>query len=106
MNSLTFSYLKPGPFGAALWFAIGKSNAAAASPNDALRNAVSAAVDREYASLDTLYKHLHTHPELSFQEKETAARMARELRQAGFEVTEGVGGFSLSGQQRRFVFQI
>jgi hippurate hydrolase len=38
-----------------------------------------------------LYRHFHAHPELSFQEKETAARLARELRAVGIEVTEGVG---------------
>ncbi len=38
-----------------------------------------------------LYKHLHSHPELSFQEVETARRFARELRATGAEVTEGVG---------------
>jgi len=42
--------------------------------------------------LVSLYCHLHAHPELSFQEKETAARMARELAEAGAEVTSGVGG--------------
>ena len=44
-----------------------------------------------------LYKHLHAHPELSFQEEKTALRVASELRAAGFDVTEGVGGFGLVG---------
>ena len=30
-----------------------------------------------------LYTHLHRHPELSYQEVETAARIAKELTQAG-----------------------
>jgi hippurate hydrolase len=42
-----------------------------------------------------LYKHFHAHPELSLQEKETAARLARELRAAGLEVTEQVGGHGI-----------
>jgi amidohydrolase len=46
----------------------------------------------EYKSLDAIYKHFHAHPELSLEEKETAARLAKELRAAGFEVTEKVGG--------------
>jgi hypothetical protein len=37
--------------------------------------------------LDALYKHLHTHPEISYQEHETAKRMAAELEKAGAEVT-------------------
>lgn len=44
-----------------------------------------------------LYKHLHAHPEISFQEKETSARIAKELRDNGFEVTENVGGYGLVG---------
>lgn len=42
--------------------------------------------------LKSLYIHFHKTPELSTLEFKTAARMAKELRQAGFEVTEGVGG--------------
>jgi amidohydrolase len=48
-------------------------------------------LDEDYPYLDALYKHLHAHPELSFQERETAARLAKEMRGLGFEVTEGVG---------------
>jgi hippurate hydrolase len=39
-----------------------------------------------------LFDHFHRNPELSLIENETAARMAAELRKAGFEVTENVGG--------------
>ncbi len=38
------------------------------------------------------YRHLHAHPELSLQETETAALVAKGLRNAGYAVTEGVGG--------------
>ena len=44
-----------------------------------------------YPQLDTLYQDLHAHPELGFAETRTAARLARELRGLGFEVTEQVG---------------
>ena len=47
------------------------------------------------AHLDPLlatYRHLHSHPELSLEEAETAALLAAELRSAGFRVTAGVGG--------------
>lgn len=42
--------------------------------------------------LGALWDHFHRNPELSRVEFKTAARMAEELRAAGFEVTEGVGG--------------
>lgn len=47
-----------------------------------------------------LCKHLHQNPELSFQEFETAKRMAAELRKAGFEVTEKMGGNNVVGVLR------
>lgn len=50
--------------------------------------------------LDALYKHLHTHPELSFQEHQTARRIADELRKAGAEVTTGVGRVGVVGLLR------
>ncbi|MCA9161523.1 MAG: amidohydrolase [Planctomycetales bacterium] len=42
--------------------------------------------------LVTLYRHFHSHPELSFHEQETARRFAEELKQVGFDVTTQVGG--------------
>ena len=39
--------------------------------------------------LFTLYKHLHQNPELSHQEKQTAARLAQELESIGLKVTTG-----------------
>ncbi len=38
------------------------------------------------------YRHLHQNPELSFQEEQTSATLAQQLREFGFEVTEQVGG--------------
>jgi len=66
----------------------------------AARQVVQARVDQEYPSLFELYKHLHSHPELSFQEKETSARLAEELRKAGCEVTTGVGKYGVVGLLR------
>lgn len=39
-----------------------------------------------------LYQHFHAHPELSFHEEETAARLAQEWKALGCDVTTGVGG--------------
>lgn len=54
-------------------------------------------IDAELPSLLDLYKYLHAHPELSRQEAQTAARMARELKEAGLDVTTGIGGYGLVG---------
>lgn len=44
-----------------------------------------------------VYRDLHAHPELSFQETRTAQVGAEALRGLGFEVTEGVGGTGVVG---------
>lgn len=68
---------------------IGASALALGSPAqaDELRNAVAA----DLPALVTLYQDLHANPELSFQEVETARKLAARARALGFEVTEGVG---------------
>ncbi|MDF3059694.1 MAG: yxeP [Rariglobus sp.] len=57
-----------------------------------LSEQVTARIDAEYPSLDVIYRHVHAHPELSLMEEKTAALVAKELRAAGFDVTERVGG--------------
>jgi hippurate hydrolase len=53
---------------------------------------VDARIAQEMPSLLSLYRDLHAHPELSLQEKATAAKLAALVRPLGFAVTEGVGG--------------
>jgi amidohydrolase len=56
-------------------------------------NELNKSIKADYdAYLAPLFDHFHRNPELSLIEVETAARMAIELRAAGFEVTEKVGG--------------
>lgn len=62
-----------------------------------LAPAVRKLAETNLSQLEALYKHLHTHPELSFQEEQTAARLAKELRDLGFTVTEKLGGHGLVG---------
>jgi amidohydrolase len=56
-----------------------------------LKAAIETSVEGDYPKLDALYKDIHAHPELAFQEVKTAAKLAAEMRATGFEVTEGVG---------------
>jgi amidohydrolase len=57
----------------------------------ALKRTIASSVERDYPKLDALYKEIHAHPELAFQEVKTAAKLAAEMRAIGFEVTENVG---------------
>src|SRR5437588_3650372 len=51
------------------------------------------AATSELPSLLTIYKDVHSHPELSGHEERTAALVAKELRAAGCEVTEHFGTY-------------
>ena len=48
---------------------------------------------------ESLYKHLHSHPELSLQEKETASTIESHLKSldAGYELHTSIGGHGLVG---------
>jgi amidohydrolase len=48
-------------------------------------------VDTGYPASFALYKDIHAHPELGFQEARTASLLAHEMRSLGFKVTEKVG---------------
>src|SRR6202166_598358 len=57
-------------------------------------------LDGLLAELETIYKDIHSHPELSMQEKRTAGVAADHLRAVGFEVTTGVGKTGVVGLLR------
>lgn len=62
-------------------------------PGVANSDELSSDVDKDYQGhLGELFDFFHRNPELSTMESKTAARLAQELRAAGFTVTEGVGG--------------
>jgi len=50
--------------------------------------------------LETVYKDIHAHPELSMQETRTAGIAADHLRAAGYEVRSGVGKTGVVGLLR------
>ncbi len=54
-------------------------------------------LEQDMSYLVDFYKERHMHPEISFQENRTAARLAEELRHIGWEVTEGVGQTGVVG---------
>jgi len=56
-----------------------------------LKTAIEMSVEGDYPKLDALYKDIHAHPEIAFQEVKTAAKLAAEMRALGFDVTEKVG---------------
>jgi hippurate hydrolase len=65
---------------------------ALAAPAAAQTDTLRADIAKDLPSLTAIYRDLHTHPELSGQEKRSAGIMAAEAKKAGYEVTTGVGG--------------
>jgi amidohydrolase len=57
--------------------------------------AVTSFLDSNREAIEAHYVWFHSHPELSFEEKETSARFADTMRTHGFEVTTGVGGYGV-----------
>ncbi len=71
----------------AVWGAIGGlvlMNAALGRDVLADKAAVEAILNRDYPQLDTLYKDIHRHPEIQYQEVKTAAKLATQMRSLGF----------------------
>jgi hippurate hydrolase len=54
-------------------------------------------ISEDMAYLIDFYKTRHENPEISLEEKETAATLAAELKKIGFEVTENFGGYGIVG---------
>lgn len=54
-------------------------------------------LDAMLPELETIYKDIHAHPELSMQETRTAGVAANHLKASGFEVTTGVGKTGVVG---------
>ncbi|MCZ8511398.1 amidohydrolase [Paenibacillus filicis] len=58
---------------------------------------INEALDRIYPEMVVWRRHLHRHPELSFQESATAAFVAEKLKAMGLKVRTGVGGHGVIG---------
>jgi amidohydrolase len=58
---------------------------------------VLSALEDTRARREEFYRDLHANPELSHQERRTAGRVGERLRQAGYEVHDGLGGTGVVG---------
>ncbi|MCB1748136.1 MAG: amidohydrolase [Gammaproteobacteria bacterium] len=65
---------------------------------DAADDGLAGDVAGDATYLEALYVDLHRHPELHDQETRTGARMAEELRTAGFTVNANIGGNGVLGR--------
>jgi len=77
--------------GISLTLIVGSAASAADFGPAAVKEAVDKTFGATYPRLEALYKDLHRHPELGFQENRTATELAAAMRSVGFQVTEHVG---------------
>ncbi len=54
-------------------------------------------INRHMENWLEIYRHLHANPELSYHEKDSSSFLAQQMRDAGFEVTERFGEYSVNG---------
>ena len=54
-------------------------------------------IDKQMPELQSTYRWFHENPELSYEEEQTAARIAKIWKDDGFTVTSGVGGHGVVG---------
>jgi len=65
--------------------------------SDSTTRRVLAGLEEIRAWQEDVYRDLHQHPELSHQERRTGELVATHLREAGYDVHEGVGGTGVVG---------
>src|SRR5271165_1973400 len=63
----------------------------------ALISKVNAAIDADTPHLIEIFRDLHQHPEIGFTEVRTAAIVAKNLKELGFDVTAGIGKTGVVG---------
>ena len=71
--------------------AVATMSANGQTPADGYAPQVTQFISDMYPGLETLYKSIHSHPELAFEEVRTSALLAEQMRTLGFQVTEKVG---------------
>lgn len=64
---------------------------------EAIQKDIFTELDHNFKDVSDWRRHLHRHPELSFEETETAKFIAEKLTQFGLEVKSGIGGNGLVG---------
>jgi amidohydrolase len=73
------------------------ASAAAESRTESGARAIDAWLDEHIDDLVSDYERIHANPELSLEEKETAAYVAAALERAGFRVQTRIGGYGVAG---------
>ncbi len=80
-----------------LMYFVAQNSIAQTKLNPNLLPKIQQIIEKNAEVWENKYKYLHQNPEISFQEKNTSALIAQELKKLGFEVTENFGGYGVIG---------
>jgi amidohydrolase len=61
-----------------------------------LKEEIQALAEKHFSDVLAMRRHIHMHPELSYQEVETSSFVAAQLQRMGLEVRAGIGGHGLT----------
>ena len=54
--------------------------------------------EKHFEEIVSIRRHIHAHPELSYQEKNTSAFVAKHLAEWGIPFTENIGGYGIRAE--------
>jgi amidohydrolase len=63
---------------------------------NSIKEQIQSLAEKHFADVLAMRRHIHMHPELSYQEVETSSFVEAQLRRLGLEVKTGIGGYGLT----------
>lgn len=63
---------------------------------NSLQEQIRSLAEKHFADVLAMRRHIHMHPELSYNEVETSSFVAAQLQRLGLEVKSGIGGYGLT----------
>jgi amidohydrolase len=63
---------------------------------NSIKEKIQSLAEKHFADVLAMRRHIHMHPELSYQEVETSSFVEAQLRRMGLEVKTGIGGYGLT----------
>jgi amidohydrolase len=63
---------------------------------NSIKEQIRTLAEKHFADVVAMRRHIHMHPELSYQEVETSSFVAAQLQRLGLEVKTGIGGYGLT----------
>ena len=63
---------------------------------NSIKEQIRSLAEKHFPDVLAMRRHIHMHPELSYQEVETSSFVAAQLQRLGLDVKTGIGGYGLT----------